>query len=61
MPKFKGFFKSNKKLNPIKIKRNKIIRGTPIAFQQKEGTSINLNYPFKIYFYFSYSLKLILS
>ena len=50
MRNLRGFFKKNNKFNPTKIKNNKIIKGIPIAFQHKVSTSINLNYPFKIYF-----------
>ena len=50
-----GFFKKINKHNPAKIKNNKINKGIPIEFQHKDSTSINLNYPFKISFDFSYS------
>ena len=50
-----------KKINPNSKKINKIVIGTPIAFQHKYEMPVNLNYPFNINLSFSNSRKVILS
>ena len=51
---------NNNKTSPNKIKDKNIIIGIPIIFQLKYEMPLYLNYPFKIYFSCSNSLKIIL-
>ena len=57
---FKCLPKSNNKQSPIIIKDKNIIIGIPNIFQHKYEISLSLNFPYKIYLYFSNSLKAIL-